>query len=72
MIDTRSYMMICGIILLPVAFIKNLRNVASLSFWNGIVHTVINIIIIGYCLTQAGDWAFSKVKINFYDFKDQI
>ena len=61
-IDTRSYMMLCGITLLPVAFLKNLRHVSSLSFWNGIVHTVINAVIIGYCLTQAGNWAFSKVR----------
>ena len=64
MIDTRSYMMICGIILLPVAFLKNLHHVSNLSFYNGIVHTVINIVIIGYCLTQAGNWGFSKVTMT--------
>lgn len=57
-------MMICGILLLPVAFLKNLHHVSNLSFWNGIVHTVINVIIIGYCLTQAGNWAFSKVTLT--------
>lgn len=57
----RSYMMMCGAILLPVAFLKNLQHVSSLSFWNGIVHTVINAVILGYCLTQMGNWGFSKV-----------
>ena len=63
-IDTRSYMMICGIILLPVAFLKNLHAVSKLSFWNGIVHTVINAVIIGYCLTQVHKWGFSKVTLT--------
>ena len=51
-IDTRSYMMICGLVLMPCAFLKNLRNVSSLSFWNGVVHVVINAVILGYCLTR--------------------
>eukprot|EP00095_Tigriopus_kingsejongensis_P000330 snap_masked-scaffold292_size219010-processed-gene-1.17 protein:Tk00330 transcript:snap_masked-scaffold292_size219010-processed-gene-1.17-mRNA-1 annotation:"hypothetical protein DAPPUDRAFT_23032" len=63
-IDTRSYMMICGAILLPTAFLKNLRNVSNLSFYNGIVHMIINAVIIGYCLTQAGRWDFSKVTLT--------
>ncbi len=45
-------MMLCGISLLPVALLKNLRNVSSLSFYNGIVHTLINAVVLGYCLTQ--------------------
>ena len=63
-IDTRSYMMLCGIVLLPVSFLKNLHHVSSLSFWNGIVHMVINGVILGYCLTQAGNWGFSKVTMT--------
>ncbi len=63
-IDTRSYMMICGIVLLPVALLKNLKNVSSLSFYNFLVHTVINILIVAYCLLHAGNWAFSKVKFT--------
>ena len=51
-IDTRSYMMLCGIVLLPCAFLKNLHHVSSLSFYNGIVHTIINAVILGYCLTR--------------------
>jgi len=63
-IDTRSYMMICGVFLLPVGFLKDLRAVSSLSFYNGIVHVAINAIIIGYCLTEVNNWAFSKVSVN--------
>lgn len=69
-IDTRSYMMLCGCILLPVAFLKNLHHVSSLSFYNGIVHVVINAVIIGYCLMRAATWDFSKVtlKIDILSF----
>ena len=63
-IDTRSYMMLCGITLLPCAFLKNLHHVSSLSFWNGIVHTVINAVILGYCLTRIHEWGFAKVTLN--------
>jgi len=62
-IDTRSYMMICGISLLPCAFLKNLRAVSSLSFY-GVVHVLINAVILGYCLTQAHRWKFSAVTLN--------
>lgn len=63
-IDTRSYMMLCGIILLPCAFLKNLHHVSSLSFYNGIVHTIINAVILGYCLTRIHEWGFAKVTLN--------
>jgi vesicular inhibitory amino acid transporter len=63
-IDTRSYMMICGLLLLPCAFLKNLQHVSKLSFWNGVVHTLINVLILGYCILRAQDWAFSKVTLK--------
>ena len=44
--------MVCGLLLLPCSFLKNLHHVSSLSFWNGIVHVVINAIILGYCLLR--------------------
>lgn len=63
-IDTRSYMMLCGILLLPCAFLKNLKAVSNLSFWNGIVHIVINVLIIAYCMLNIQNWAFSKVTFS--------
>uniref|UniRef100_T1JBV7 Vesicular inhibitory amino acid transporter n=1 Tax=Strigamia maritima TaxID=126957 RepID=T1JBV7_STRMM len=69
-LDKESWMMVAGMFLLPCAFLKNLRSVSFLSFWCSMVHLVINIIILGYCLTQAGTWAWSKVqmKIDIYYF----
>ena len=53
-VDTRSYMMASGLLLLPCAFLKNLRAVSSLSFWNGVVHVIINAVILGYCILHIG------------------
>ena len=63
-IDARSYMMLCGVILLPCAFLKSLKAVSGISFWNGIVHMVINVLILGYCFLQFDKWAFSKVTMT--------
>ncbi|XP_066957718.1 LOW QUALITY PROTEIN: vesicular inhibitory amino acid transporter-like [Macrobrachium rosenbergii] len=69
-IDTRSWMMICGIILLPCGFLKNLHHVSTLSFWCMIAHLAINIIIFAYCIGNAPTWAWSKVmfRIDILEF----
>lgn len=61
-LDTRSWMMMTGIFLLPLAFLKSLQMVSLLSFWCTMSHLVINAVIIGYCLLEIGDWGWSKVK----------
>ena len=63
-VDTRSYIMACGLVLLPCAFLKNLCAVSSLSFWNGIVHVVINAVILGFCLIHIGTWGWTKVSLG--------
>ncbi|CAH1141619.1 unnamed protein product [Phyllotreta striolata] len=61
-IDTRSWMMLIGIILIPLGFLKSLKSVSILSFWCTMSHILINAIILGYCLIYIGDWGWSKVK----------
>lgn len=61
MIDQRSWMMLCTMLLLPCAFLTDLRAVSTLSFWCTVTHVILNIIIFGYCLLQIGDWQWSKV-----------
>ncbi|EFA06315.1 vesicular inhibitory amino acid transporter [Tribolium castaneum] len=61
-IDTRSWMMLVGIFLLPLAFLKTLQSVSLLSFWCTMSHILINAIILGYCLLYIGDWGWGKVK----------
>lgn len=69
-LDTRSWMMLCGIFLLPLAFLKSLHHVSLLSFWCTMSHLLINAIIVGYCLLEIGDWGWSKVKwrMDFENF----
>ena len=61
-IDTRSWMMLVGIFLIPLAFLKSLHHVSVLSFWCTMAHLFINAVILGYCLLEIGDWGWSKVK----------
>ncbi|KAK7867045.1 hypothetical protein R5R35_005685 [Gryllus longicercus] len=61
-IDTRSWMMLIGIFLIPLGFLKSLHMVSLLSFWCTMSHLVINAVILGYCLLEIGDWGWSKVK----------
>lgn len=62
LIDTRSWMMITGVLLIPLGFLKHLHHVSLLSFWCTMSHIVINIIILGYCVLELPDWGWSKVK----------
>ncbi|XP_013145549.1 PREDICTED: vesicular inhibitory amino acid transporter [Papilio polytes] len=68
-IDTRSWMMLTGIFLLPLAFLKSLKSVSMLSFWCTMSHLIINAIVLGYCILNIGDWGWSKVKWNL-DFEN--
>lgn len=54
-------MMLCGMILLPCAFLRNLSSVSTLSFYCTIAHVLINVIVIAYCLACIGQWGFSEV-----------
>jgi vesicular inhibitory amino acid transporter len=69
-IDQRSWMIICASVLLPCAFLKDLRAVSNLSFWCTVCHLIVNGVIFGYCILQIADWEWSKVtfKINWGTF----
>ena len=69
-LDHSSWTIISCMMLIPCAFIRSLKFVSRLSLCNAIVHVVINLIIVLYCLTQIKDWDFSKVeiKINIWSF----
>lgn len=68
-LDTRSWMMLTGVFLIPLAFLKSLKSVSILSFWCTMSHLFINAIIFGYCLLEISDWGWSKVKWTF-DFEN--
>uniref|UniRef100_A0A336LFH0 Vesicular inhibitory amino acid transporter n=1 Tax=Culicoides sonorensis TaxID=179676 RepID=A0A336LFH0_CULSO len=69
-LDSRSWMLLCGVMLLPLAFLKSIQTVSALSFWCTMSHLVINAVVIGYCILEIGDWGWSKVKfgIDFENF----
>lgn len=69
-LDHSAWTMISCMILIPCAFIKSLRFVSRLSFCNAVVHLIINIIIVFYCLTRFSDWNFRKVeyRIDIWTF----
>ncbi|CAH1774822.1 unnamed protein product [Owenia fusiformis] len=58
------WIFLSSLLLLPCAFLKNLRHVSWLSFWCTVAHMFINAIIIIFCLTKAGDWHWSAVQIK--------
>ncbi|XP_076260170.1 vesicular GABA transporter isoform X2 [Rhynchophorus ferrugineus] len=60
--DTRSWMMLVGIFLLPLGFLKSLKSVSLLSFWCTMSHILINVIILGYCLLYISEWGWGNVK----------
>lgn len=60
-IDQRSWMMLCTLLLLPCAFLTDLRAVSTLSFWCTVTHIILNIIIFGYCFINIASWQWSKV-----------
>lgn len=65
----RSWMMVCGIFLLPLGFLKSLQAVSILSFWCTMAHLFINAIIVGYCLLEISEWGWSKVRWDM-DFEN--
>jgi vesicular inhibitory amino acid transporter len=69
-LDHSSWTMISCMFLIPCAFIRSLKFVSKLSFYNAIVHLIINVIIVFYCLTRFREWDFSKIeiKINVWSF----
>ena len=68
-IDARSWMLLTGIFLLPLSFLKSLHHVSTLSFWCTMSHLVINVVIFAFCLLYLPDWGWSKVKMSL-DFEN--
>ncbi|XP_061410253.1 vesicular inhibitory amino acid transporter [Lethenteron reissneri] len=61
-ISQRSWSVISTVVLLPCAFLRNLKAVSRFSLLCSLTHFVINFLVIGYCLTRARYWAWDKVK----------
>ena len=57
-------------ILMPCAFIRSLKFISKLSFYNAVVHVLINLIILIYCFSKITTWNFDKIEvsINIWSF----
>ncbi|XP_071964511.1 vesicular inhibitory amino acid transporter-like [Antedon mediterranea] len=66
----KSWTIICCFFVLPCAFLINLKAVSRLSFGCTVAHIIINVVILGYCLTKANNWQWKEVdyRINIHDF----
>ncbi|XP_033112430.1 vesicular inhibitory amino acid transporter-like [Anneissia japonica] len=66
----KSWTIICCFFVLPCAFLINLKAVSRLSFGCTVAHIIINVVILGYCLTKANNWQWKEVdyRISIHDF----
>ncbi|KRZ72449.1 Vesicular GABA transporter [Trichinella papuae] len=62
--DKMGWMLLSAAALLPCAFLRDLRAVSWLSFWNAVTHVLINLIVVIYCFTRASQWTWSSLKIT--------
>lgn len=63
--EKTGWMLLATCFLLPCAFLTDLTAVSTLSFWNTVSHIVINAIVLLYCCTQIGNWAWGAVRFTF-------
>ncbi|CAF4474090.1 unnamed protein product, partial [Didymodactylos carnosus] len=73
-IPVRVWICLSCLFTIPYSFIKNLRIISRFSFGNAIVHLIINMIIILYCLSKSSTWNWSKIqlKINIQSFPTTV
>ncbi|CAF0820025.1 unnamed protein product [Rotaria sordida] len=73
-IPVRYWICLSCLFTLPYSFIRSLRLVSRFSAGNAVVHLIINMIIIIYCLTQASTWDWSKIqlRINIASFPTSL
>lgn len=73
-IPVRYWICLSCLFTLPYSFIRSLRLVSRLSAGNAVVHLIINMIIIVYCLTKASSWDWSKIqlRINIASFPTSL
>ncbi|XP_006815008.1 vesicular inhibitory amino acid transporter-like [Saccoglossus kowalevskii] len=62
-ISASTWTIISSAFLVPCAFLRNLKSVSRLSFGCTVAHIFINIIIIGYCVTQIPHWQWGEVRL---------
>ncbi|KAF1673598.1 VIAAT protein, partial [Pygoscelis papua] len=66
----KTWSVIAFVTLLPCVFIKTLKIVSKLSQLCSLVHFIIILVVMTYCLTQMHQWSWAKFRlsIEFEDF----
>ncbi|XP_072045205.1 vesicular inhibitory amino acid transporter-like [Amphiura filiformis] len=61
---TTMWTIVATFFVVPCAFLRDLKAVARLSLGNAVAHVIINVIVIGYCITHIGTWHWAQVKLK--------
>ncbi|XP_061330899.1 vesicular inhibitory amino acid transporter-like [Pezoporus flaviventris] len=69
-VTEKTWSVIAFVTLLPCVFIKTLKIVSKLSQLCSLVHFIIILVVMTYCLTQIHQWSWAKFRlsIEFEDF----
>ncbi|XP_009687218.2 vesicular inhibitory amino acid transporter [Struthio camelus] len=69
-VTEKTWSVIAFVTLLPCVFIKTLKIVSKLSQLCSLVHFIIILVVMTYCLTQIHQWSWEKFRlsIEFEDF----
>ncbi|KAJ8033346.1 Vesicular inhibitory amino acid transporter [Holothuria leucospilota] len=65
---------VAAFFVVPCAFLRDLKAVSRLSFGNAVAHVVINVAVVGFCVTLISNWHWSAtpVLINIHHFPVSI
>ena len=63
-IPVRYWICLSCLFTLPYSFIRSLRLVSRFSAGNAVVHLIINMIIIIFCLSHAAHWDWTKIQLR--------
>ncbi|XP_069642217.1 vesicular inhibitory amino acid transporter-like [Haliaeetus albicilla] len=69
-VTEKTWTVIAFVTLLPCVFIKTLKIVSKLSQLCSLVHFIVILVVMTYCLTQIHQWSWAKFRlsIEFEDF----
>ncbi|XP_039424522.1 vesicular inhibitory amino acid transporter-like [Corvus cornix cornix] len=68
-VTEKTWSVIAFVTLLPCVFIRTLKIVSKLSQLCSLVHFVIILVVITYCLTQIHQWSWAKFRLSL-EFED--
>ncbi|NXU57843.1 VIAAT protein, partial [Turnix velox] len=68
-VTDKTWSVIAFVTLLPCVFVKTLKIVSKLSQLCSLVHFIIILVVMTYCLTQVHQWSWTKFRLSF-EFED--